>query len=252
MSEKIAVITGGSRGLGRSLALHLAKHGVHSLITYKSNRGEAGKVVELLQKAGTKSVALELDVGRSATFGEFTSALKKALQATWKRDRFDFLINNAGHGLRAPFAETTEADFDSLFNVHLKGTYFLTQKLLLLIEDGGRILNLSSGLARFSAPGYSAYAAMKGGIEVLTRYLAQELGPRRISVNTIAPGATATDFGGGLIRDNSDYRQMIASRTALGRVGEPDDIGGAIASLLSDEAAWINGQRIEISGGMNL
>lgn len=252
MSEKIAVITGGSRGLGRSMALHLAKHGVHSLITYKSNRAEADKVVELLKKAGTKAVALELDVGRTSTFGEFANALKKALQATWKRDRFDFLINNAGHGLRAPFAETNEADFDGLFNVHLKGTYFLTQKLLPLVVDGGRILNLSSGLARFSTPGYSAYAAMKGGIEVLTRYLAQELGPRRISVNTIAPGATATDFAGGLIRDNSDYRQMIASRTALGRVGEPDDIGGAVAGLLSDEAAWINGQRIEISGGMNL
>ena len=252
MDERIAVITGGSRGLGRSVALHLARRGVHSVITYKSSRGEAEKVVQLVQDAGAKSVALELDVGRSSTFGDFASTVQRELATMWKRDRFDFLINNAGHGYRAPIAETTEVEFDSLFNVHLKGTYFVTQRLLALIADGGRILNLSTGLARFTTPGYSAYAAMKGGIEVLTRYFAQELGSRRITVNTIAPGATATDFAGGIIRDNKDYRQMIAARTALGRVGEPDDIGRAVAILLSDEMAWINGQRIEISGGMNL
>jgi len=252
MSEKIVVITGGSRGLGRSMALQLARRGVHSLITYHSNRAEADKVVELAHKAGVRSVALQLDVGRSSTFEDFARDVKKVLHDTWKRDRFDFLINNAGHGVRKPFAETTEAEFDGLCNVHLKGTYFLTQKLLPLIADGGRILNLSSGLARFSRPGNSAYGAMKGGIEVLTRYLAAELGPRRITVNTIAPGATATDFAGGFIRDNQDYRQMVASRTALGRVGEPDDIGGAVAVLLSDETAWINGQRIEIAGGIDL
>jgi len=252
MSEKIVVITGGSRGLGRSMALQLARRGVHSLITYQSNRAEADKVVELAHKAGVRSVALQLDVGRSSTFEDFARDVKKVLHDTWKRDRFDFLINNAGHGVRKPFAETTEAEFDGLCNVHLKGTYFLTQKLLPLIADGGRILNLSSGLARFSRPGNSAYGAMKGGIEVLTRYLAAELGPRRITVNTIAPGATATDFAGGFIRENKDYRQMVASRTALGRVGEPDDIGGAVAVLLSDETAWINGQRIEIAGGIDL
>jgi NAD(P)-dependent dehydrogenase (short-subunit alcohol dehydrogenase family) len=252
MGERIAVITGGSRGLGRNMAVHLARRGVHCLITYKSNRTEADKVVELVKKAGTKCVALELDVGRSATFVAFSEAVRAALANTWNRERFDILINNAGHGLRAPFTETTEADFESLFNVHLKGTYFLTQRLLPLMADGGRILNLSSGLARFSTPGYSAYAAMKGAIEVLTRYLAQELGPRRISVNTIAPGATATDFAGGVIRDNPEYRQVLTSRTAMGRVGEPDDIGGAVASLLADEASWMTGQRIEISGGLNL
>jgi NAD(P)-dependent dehydrogenase (short-subunit alcohol dehydrogenase family) len=252
MSEKIVVITGGSRGLGRSMALQLARRGVHSLITYQSNRAEADKVVELAHKAGVRSVALQLDVGRSSTFEDFARDVQKVLHDTWKRDRFDFLINNAGHGVRKPFAETTEAEFDGLCNVHLKGTYFLTQKLLPLIADGGRILNLSSGLARFSRPGNSAYGAMKGGIEVLTRYLAAELGPRRITVNTIAPGATATDFAGGFIRENKDYRQMVASRTALGRVGEPDDIGGAVAVLLSDETAWINGQRIEIAGGIDL
>jgi len=252
MSDRIAVITGGSRGLGRSIAVHLAKRGIHSVITYKSNRAQADEVVDLVRETGAKAVALELDVGRTATFAPFATVLRSALVDTWKKERFDILINNAGHGLHAPFTETTEADFDHLFNVHFKGVYFLTQRLLPLIADGGRILNLSSGLARFSSPGYSAYAAMKGGIEVLTRYLAQELGARRISVNTIAPGATATDFGGGVIRDNADYRKMIASRTALGRVGEPDDIGGAVASLLDAEAGWINGQRIEMSGGMNL
>lgn len=252
MGERIAVITGGSRGLGRNMAVHLARRGVHSLITYKSNRTEADKVVELVKKAGAKCVALELDVDKSASFAAFSEAVRAALASTWSRERFDILINNAGHGLRAPFAETTEADFESLFNVHLKGTYFLTQRLLPLLADGGRILNLSSGLARFSRPGYSAYAAMKGAIEVLTRYLAQELGPRRISVNTLAPGATATDFAGGVIRDNPEYRQILTSRTAMGRVGEPDDIGGAVASLLADEAGWMTGQRIEISGGLNL
>ena len=252
MNKKLAVITGGSRGLGRSMALQLAKRGVDSVVTYRSQRDEADKVVELLRSAGARGAALQLDVGKVETFDAFRTALKGALQSTWERDRFDILINNAGHGARAPFAEMTETDFDALFNVHLKGPYFLTQRLLPLIAEGGRILNLSSGLARFCTPGYSAYAAMKGGVEVLTRYLAQELGQRGITANTIAPGATATDFAGGLIRDNGDYRKMIASRTALGRVGEPDDVGAAVASLLIEGTGWINGQLIEISGGMNL
>jgi NAD(P)-dependent dehydrogenase (short-subunit alcohol dehydrogenase family) len=201
---------------------------------------------------GRRAVALPLDVSRSSGFDAFAGELRKALQQHWQRDRFDFLVNNAGMGVHASFAETTEAQFDELMNTHLKGTFFLTQKLLPLIADGGRILNVSSGLARFATPGYAAYGAMKGGIEVLTRYMAKELGPRRIAVNVIAPGAIETDFGGGVVRDNEALNQQIASQTALGRVGVPDDIGGVIAALLSPQTGWINAQRIEASGGMFL
>jgi NAD(P)-dependent dehydrogenase (short-subunit alcohol dehydrogenase family) len=248
----IAVVTGGSRGLGRDTVLKLAAHGIDVLLTYRSNRAQAETVVSQVAAAGRRAVALPLDVAVSASFPAFADQVREALAATWQRERFDFLINNAGIGIHASFMETTEAQFDELANIHLKGTFFLSQKLLPLMADGGRIVNLSSGLARFSLPGFAAYAAMKGGIEVLTRYMAKELGARRIAVNAIAPGAIATDFGGGLVRDNPQVNATIAAQTALGRVGLPQDIGGVIASLLSSENGWINGQRIEASGGMFL
>jgi NAD(P)-dependent dehydrogenase (short-subunit alcohol dehydrogenase family) len=248
----LAVITGGSRGLGASMALHLADHGVDSIITYRRAAAEAREVVSRVEAKGRKAVALPFEAGDVATFGAFKEALQVELGRVWGRDRFDALVNNAGVGAHAPIAQTTVAQFDEMVNVHLKGPFFLTQALLPLIADGGRIINLSSGLTRFTFPGYGAYASMKGAVEVLTRYLAKELGARGISVNTLAPGAIATDFGGGAVRDNPQLNQMVASLTALGRAGVADDIGGAVALLLSPEGRWINGQRIEASGGMNL
>ena len=247
---RIALITGGSRGLGRSMALKLAERGSDIVITYHSREAEAAEVVRRIEALGRRAVALRLDVADSAGFGDFATRLQRVLAGTWQRERFDHLVNNAGLGVHASFAETTEAQFDQLVAVHLKATFFLTQRLLPLIADGGRIVNVSSGLARFSFPGYAAYAAMKGGIEVLTRYMAKELGPRAISVNTIAPGAIETDFGGGVVRDNPQLNAQIASQIALGRVGLPEDIGGAVATLLDEGSGWINGQRIEASGGM--
>ena len=248
----IALITGGSRGLGRNAALHLARSGVDIVLTYRSQAAEAQAVVEQIEALGRRAVALPLDVSQSKSFGDFAAALKQALVSTWQRERFDYLLNNAGHGVNAPIAETTEAQFDELVSVHLKGPFFLTQVLLPLIADGGRILNVSSGLARFALPGYGAYAAMKGGVEVLTRYLAKELGPRGIAVNVIAPGAIETDFGGGAVRDNAQVNAFVASVTAMGRPGLPDDIGGAIAALLQPGNGWMTGQRVEVSGGMLL
>jgi NAD(P)-dependent dehydrogenase (short-subunit alcohol dehydrogenase family) len=249
---KVAVITGGSRGLGRNAALHLARVGVGSILTYRSNRAEAEAAVAEIKAAGAQGVALPFDAGRAASFADFAGAVQGALRETFGRERFDYLVNNAGHGLGKPFSATTEAELDEMYAVHLKAPYLLTQRLLPLIEDGGRILNVSSGLARFTFPGSSAYAAMKGGVEVLTRYMAKELGERRISVNVVAPGAIETDFGGGHVRDNAELNKMIAGATALGRVGLPDDIGGVIASLLHGDTKWINGQRIEASGGQGL
>lgn len=249
---RIALITGGSRGLGRSMALHLAQSGTDVVLTYRSKEQEAHDVVRRIEALGRRAVALQLDVADSATFSAFADRLRQVLQATWQRDRFDQLVNNAGTGAHAAFTETTEAQFDELVAVHLKAAFFLTQKLLPLIADGGQIVNISSGLARFSFPGYAAYAAMKGGVEVLTRYLAKELGPRRIAVNTVAPGAIETDFGGGAVRDNAQLNAQIAGVTAQGRVGLPDDIGGAVAALLAPGTHWITGQRIEVSGGMML
>ena len=248
----IALITGASRGLGRSSALHLAARGVDVILTYHSNASEARAVVGQIEALGRRAVALQLDVGNSQSFAAFADALKTALAQGWQRERFDYLVNNAGVGLYAPFAEATEAQFDTLMNVHLKGPFFLTQTLLPLLNDGGRIVNLSSGLTRFSLPGYAAYATMKGGVEVLTRYLAKELGARGIAVNTLAPGAIETDFGGGAVRDNAQLNSMIASQTALGRVGQPDDIGGAISALLQSDNRWVNAQRIEVSGGQSI
>lgn len=249
MSDRIAIITGGSRGLGRNMAEHLARRGVGIILTYRSGKDEAAQVAAGIEAAGGRAVALALDVGDTAGFAAFAAEARRVLKAKWGRDGFDILVNNAGHGIHAAIAETTEAQFDGLVNVHFKGVFFLTQALLPLLADGGRILNVSSGLARFSLPGYGAYAAMKGAVEVLTRYLAKELGPRRITVNTLAPGAIETDFGGGAVRDNAQLNAMVAAQTALGRVGLPDDIGGAVAALLDAEAGWINGQRIEASGG---
>ena len=246
----IAIITGGSRGLGQNSAMKLAEQGTDVILTYRSGEKEAAAVVAAIEKLGRKAVALSLDVGKSASFDAFAIKVRDVLSKTWQRETFDFLVNNAGTGLHASIADTTEADFDELVNVHFKGVFFLTQKLLPLIADGGRIINISSGLARFAMPGSSAYAAVKGAVEVLTRYQAKELGARGIAVNTVAPGAIETDFRGGAVRDNPEIKKMIASMTALGRTGLPDDIGGVIASLLLPANGWINAQRIEASGGM--
>jgi NAD(P)-dependent dehydrogenase (short-subunit alcohol dehydrogenase family) len=248
---RVALVTGGSRGLGRSTVLSLARRGVHSIFTYNSNRAEADKVVALVGEAGAQAVALQLDTGKIPAFDDFVVRVRDALHRL-SVQRFDYLVNNAGTSHHNAFEKTTEAELDALYNVHFKGVFFLTQKLLPLLNDGGRIVNLSSGLTRISIPGSASYASMKGAVEVLTRYLAKELGPRRIAVNTVAPGAIATDFSGGMVRDNPELNRRIASETALGRVGVPEDIGPMIAALLSDDDRWINAQRIEVSGGLAL
>ncbi|MBJ6411314.1 SDR family oxidoreductase [Enterobacter hormaechei] len=252
MSERMALVTGGSRGLGKNAVLKLAAEGTDIILTWNSSQQEAQEVVREIEGKGRKAAALQLNVGDTASFARFAQQLKETLTHVWQRDTFDYLVNNAGTGLYAPYTETTEAQFDDAVNIHFKGPFFLTQQLLPLIKDGGRILNVSSGLARFTQPGSGTYAAMKGAMEVLTRYQAKELGVRGISVNIIAPGAIETDFGGGRVRDNAELNQLLASQTALGRVGLPDDIGDAIAALLSDKLGWMNAQRIEVSGGMFL
>ncbi|NYE60490.1 NAD(P)-dependent dehydrogenase (short-subunit alcohol dehydrogenase family) [Duganella sp. 1224] len=252
MGNRIALITGGSRGLGKSAAQHLARAGWDVVITYQARADAANDTVAEVRALGRKAVALQLDTGATAGFSAFKDAFAAVLESEFGRQSFDALINNAGGSANASFAETTEQQFDELMNVHLKGVFFLTQALLPLLADGGSILNISSGLARFSFPGKAAYAVMKGGVEVLTRYLAKELGERRIRVNTLAPGAIATDFSGGVVRDNPQVNAHVAANTALGRVGLPDDIGSAVAALLSDDTAWFNGQRIEASGGVML
>jgi NAD(P)-dependent dehydrogenase (short-subunit alcohol dehydrogenase family) len=249
---RIAIVTGASRGLGKNTALALGKKGVDVIVTYRSNAEEASSVVSTIAGMGCKAASLQLDTANTKNFDEFGAKVNQLLQEQWQTSQFDFLVNNAGTGINKSFAETTEEDFDHLMNIHLKGVFFLTQKLLPMIKDGGRIVNISTGLARFTLPGYAAYATMKGGIEVLTRYMAKELGERQIAVNTIAPGAIETDFSGGVVRDNQQINDFIASQTALGRVGVPDDIGGAIASLLSEDNRWVNAQRIEVSGGVFL
>lgn len=249
--KKLALITGGSRGLGKNTAIAMAKKGIDSIITYNSNKKEAEATIKEIESLGGKSLALQLNVGDTNSFAAFADQLDDALK-TWNRTDFNFLINNAGTGLHKTFADITEQDFDNLMNIHFKGVFFLTQKMLPRIADGGSIVNLSSGLARFALPGYSAYGAMKGAVETLSRYLAKELGSRGIRVNTIAPGAIATDFNGGTVRDNAEVNKMVASQTALGRVGLPDDIGGVIASLCTPEMLWINAQRIEVSGGQSI
>ena len=249
-TQKIGVITGGSRGLGKNTALAMAAQGVDVILTYHSQKDSAEAVVAEIVAMGRKAVALKLDVTNASHFTDFAEQVSQALTTQWQQSHFDFLVNNAGGGAYASFAETTEAMFDQMVNLNLKSVFFLTQKLLPLINDGGRIVNISSGLARFAIPGYIAYSAMKGGVEVLTRFMAKELGARNITVNTVAPGAIETDFGDGLVRDNKDVNAYIASQTALGRVGVADDIGPMIASLLSENNRWVNAQRIEVSGGM--
>ena len=249
--EKIAIITGGSRGLGRSMVLSLAGRGVRSIFTYNSNQAEADKVMAEVREAGSQAIALQLNTGEVSTFDAFVERVSKTL-GEMGAERFDFLVNNAGTSHHNSIEKTTEEEMDSLYNVHFKGVFFLTQKLLPLMNDGGRIVNISSGLTRFSYPGSAPYASMKGAVEVLTRYLAKELGPRGIAVNTVAPGAVQTDFSGGMVRDNPAVNKMVSDVTALGRPGLPDDIGPMIASLLSEDNRWVNGQRIEVSGGMSL
>jgi len=252
MTQRIALVTGGSRGLGKNAVLKLAAAGTDIIFTYNSQRDAALQVVAEIEQAGAKAVALQLNVSDVASFGEFAQQVKTQLHQVWGRESFDYLVNNAGVGLYASFAETSETLFDELMNINFKGPFFLTQQLLPLMADGGRILNVSTGLARFALPGYAAYASMKGAMEVLTRYQAKELGARGISVNSIAPGAIETDFGGGRLRDNEELNRYVASQTALGRTGLPDDIGDAITALLSDNLRWMTAQRIEVSGGMFL
>lgn len=251
-SNKIALITGGSRGLGKDMALRLAEKGIDVIFTYHSKEAEAKSVIASIEKTGRKAAALQLNTGDTGSFDGFAGRLAQVLRTTFGTGHFDFLVNNAGIGVHASFAETTEEQFDLLMNIHFKGVFFLTQKMLPLLNDGGRIINLSTGLARFSTPGYAAYASMKGAIETLTRYMAKELGSRGIAVNTVAPGAIETDFGGGAVRDNEQINKAIAGATALGRVGLPEDIGGVVAFLCSEDARWITAQRIEASGGMFL
>jgi NAD(P)-dependent dehydrogenase (short-subunit alcohol dehydrogenase family) len=253
-SEKtpIALITGGSRGLGRSMALHLAERGVDIIFTYRAAAAEASKVQQQIRSLGRKAVALPLDMIDTGKFEAFARSVSEELERTWQRKQFDYLVNNAGVSMHAGVFETTEAQLDEVYKVNFKGPFLLTQQLLPLIIDGGRILNVSSGLARMTIPGSGIYGAMKAGLETLTRYMAKELGARKITANVIAPGAIETDFSGGMVRDNPEVKTMVASMTALGRPGLPDDIGGAVAMLLAPESGWINGQRIEVSGGMGL
>ena len=248
----ISLVTGGSRGLGRNTAISIARHGGDVILTYQSQATAAEATVAEIRALGQKAVALQLDAGDTASFAGFAEQLRTALGETWDRDTFDHLVNNAGHGDGASIAETTEAQFDRLVDVHFKGVFFLTQTLLPLLADGGRIVNISSGLTRMIFPGYAAYAAVKGAVEILTGYMAKELGARGITVNTVAPGAIETDFRGGAVRDTPAIKQHIADITALGRVGLPDDIGPMIASLLSEDNRWVNAQRIEVSGGQGL
>jgi len=247
--RKIALVTGGSRGLGRDMAINIAKKGIDVVLTYHTNQSAAEAVVAEINSAGNKGYALQLDSSNTKSLDAFYHQLSDYLQSQYGRAHFDYLVNNAGTGIQTPFAETTEEQFDEMMNIHFKGVYFLTQQALPFMNDGGSIINVSSGLARFSFPGYSAYACMKGGIEVFTRYLAKELGSRGITANVVAPGAVATDFAGGSNKTNEQKRGLISNITALGRVGEPEDIGGIVAFLCTEDAHWINAQRIEASGG---
>jgi NAD(P)-dependent dehydrogenase (short-subunit alcohol dehydrogenase family) len=248
--NKVALVTGGSRGLGKDMATQLAKKGFDIIITYQSRKSDAEKTIDEVNAIGQKAYALQLDVSESHRFGTFAKNLSELLKSELKVTKIDALVNNAGSGYHENFKDTTEKGFDDMVNIHLKAPFFLTQKLLPIFNDGGSIVNISSGLTRFSFPGYAAYATMKGGVETLSRYLAKELGERKIRVNTVAPGAIETDFGNGAIRDNKELNDMISSLTALGRVGLPDDLGSIVAFLCSDDSKWVNAQRIEVSGGI--
>lgn len=250
--NKIALVTGGSRGLGKNAALKIAAKGIGVMVTYQSKKEEAEDTVNDIKALGVPAAALQLNVGDAKTFDAFFTEIKSVLKSVFNAEKFDFLINNAGIGIHASFADTTEEQFDTLVNIHYKGAFFLTQKALPLLNDGSGIINVSSGLARFATPGYAAYASMKGAMETLTKYQAKELGSRGIRSNIVAPGAIETDFGGGVVRDNDQLNAGIAANTALRRVGLPDDIGGVVAFLCTEDARWINAQRIEASGGMFL
>jgi len=249
--NKVALVTGSSRGLGRAIALKLAADGADIIVTYREKKDEADQVAAEIQKLGRKAAVLQIDVADTKTFETFAKTVAETLESTWQRKSFDFLVNNAGIDVWSPFDQMTEEGFDRLVNVHFKGVYFLTQKLLPYIADGGRIVNTSSGLARFSVPGYSAYGALKGAIEVLTRYMAKELGHRKISANVVAPGVVETDFTRRALSDEK-MKAHLESNTALGRVGQPEDIAGVVTFLCSEEARWVNAQRVEASGGMFL
>src|SRR5215470_2645789 len=251
VTKRTAIVTGGSRGMGRNTALNLARRGVDVIFTFHSNQTEAESLIREVEAIGGKAAAYRLDTGALSAFDAFVVDVRKTLE-NWGRERFDYLVNNAGNSQHIDFDKVTEADFDAVVNVHFKGVYFLTQKLLQLMNDGGRIVNISLGLTRVSVPGSSAYAAAKGAIEVFTRYLAKELGPRRITANVVAPGPVQTHFSGGMVRDNPEVNKMVSAMTALGRPGLPDDIGPMIAALLSDDNRWGNGQRIEVSGGLSI
>ena len=248
----VTLVTGASRGLGRNTALSIARTGGDVVLTYRSNKVEADAAVAEIETLGRKALAFQLDGGDVATFPAFADRLREGLRETWGRDTFDHLVNNAGHGEYALIADTTEAQFDGLVDIHFKGPFFLTQALLPLLADGGRIVNLGTGLTRVSYPGFAAYAAAKAALDMLTVYMAKEFGSRGIAVNTVAPGAIETDFGGGLVRDNADVNKQFAAMTALGRVGVPDDIGPMVANLLTPANRWVNAQRIEVSGGQTI
>ena len=251
-TPKIALVTGGSRGLGKNMALALAKQGIDVILTYRSQKAEAESVVAEITALGRKALALELDMANLASLDGFLQRVRENLQRVWGVSTFDFLINNAGVGATIPIAAATEQDFDTLLNIHFKGVYFLTQKSLLMMNDGGRVINVSSGTTRFAIPGYSMYASMKSAVETFTRYLAKEIGQRGMAANIVSPSAIETDFNGAAVRNNPQMKAFLASQTALGRVGEADDIGGVVAFLCTEGARWINGQRIEVSGGINL
>ena len=250
-TQKIALVTGGSRGLGKEMALSLARKGIDVIITWRTNEEEASNVAASIQEMGRKSASLHLDMSNFDQLGQFVDSVKGTLQSVWQTSTFDFLVNNAGMGATVPFEQVTEDLFDEFMNVHFKGVYFLTQKCIPLINQGGRIINISSGTTRFSNPGYSVYASMKGAIEVFTRYLAKELGSKGIAANVVAPGPIETDFNNAAIRNNPNMKGMLSALTPLGRVGTSEDIGGVVAFLCSEDGRWINGQRIEVSGGIN-
>lgn len=249
--KKIALVTGGSRGLGKDMAISLAKRGVDVVLTYRSKKEEAENTVKEIAQLGQKAIALHLDMSEFASIDPFVQAVKDTLKTEWDVTAFDFLVNNAGMGATVPFLQVTEPLFDEFLNVHFKGIYFLTQKCVPMLNEGGCIINISTGTTRYSNPGYSVYASMKGAIEVFTKYLAKELGQKGIRANVVAPGPVETDFNNAAIRNNPQAKTMLASLSPLGRVGRADDIGGVVAFLCSGEAGWINGQRIEVSGGIN-
>ncbi|MBU8596959.1 SDR family NAD(P)-dependent oxidoreductase [Shouchella clausii] len=251
-TQKVALVTGGSRGLGRNAAIALSRKGIDVIITYHTRKDEADKVVQEIENSGRKAAAIQLDTGNVSSLDAFVSRLSAVLHERWNQDQIDILVNNAGFGINASVAETTEAQFDNIMNVQFKGVFFLSQKLFPRIVDNGRVVNISTGLTRFVIEGFGAYAAMKGAVEVLTKYMAKEWGKRGIRINVVAPGAIATDFGGGAVRDNPQMNEHVASNIALGRVGEADDIGGVIASLCTEEFSWVNGTRLEVSGGQML